>query len=192
MGRGAEAQTQSMVDQQLAQQNAFNQQQYQQNQALTNQVAAGYQNLLNNPGYTPDQQSAIQNQSMSSLGSAFAALANSAANRTARTNNSAGYGDMMAELSREQGRQASSLTQQNQLAFADRARNDQLAALQGLSGIYGVDTSLLANALGIPASLLNVRQASSRSNPGFFTSLGSALGQGIGQTATQLPSLFGL
>ena len=39
MGRGAQAETRSMVDQQLAAQNATNQQLYQQNQALTNQVA---------------------------------------------------------------------------------------------------------------------------------------------------------
>lgn len=98
MGRGAEAQTRSMVDQQLAQQQAMNQQLYQQNQAMNSQVASGYQNLLNNPGYTSDQQAAIQNQSMGSLASAFAALANSASNRVARTGNSAGYGDMLGEL----------------------------------------------------------------------------------------------
>lgn len=191
MGRGAEAQTRSMVDQQLAQQQAMNQQLYQQNQAMNSQVASGYQNLLNNPGYTSDQQAAIQNQSMGSLASAFAALANSASNRVARTGNSAGYGDMLGELSREQGRQAASLTQQNQLAFADRSRNDQLAALQGLSGLYGVDTSALSQAMGIPTGLLNVRQNASR-NTGFLSSFGSALGQGIGLSAGRLPSMFGL
>jgi hypothetical protein len=180
-----------MVDQQLAQQQAMNQQMYQQNQALNSQVASGYQNLLNNPGYTPDQQAAIQNQSMGSLAGAFAALANSAANRVARTGNSAGYGDVLSELAREQGRQTASLTQQNQLAFADRARNDQLAALQGLSGLYGVDSSTLSRAMGIPSDLLNVRQNASR-NTGFFSSLGSALGQGIGLSAGRLPSILGL
>jgi hypothetical protein len=153
-----------MTDQQLAQQNAINQELYQQNESLGNQAAAGYQNLLANPGYTPDQQSAIRNQSMGALASAFAALAQSAANRTARTRNSAGYGDMLDELAREQGRQSSSLAQQNELAFADRSRNDQLAALQGLSGLYGVDSSVLARAMGIPADLLNVRQNASQNN----------------------------
>jgi hypothetical protein len=164
MGRGAQAQTQALTDQQLATQNAYNQELYQQNEAFGNQAAAGYQNLLANPGYTPDQQSAITNQSMGALASAFAALASSAANRTARTRNSAGYGDLMDELAREQGRQTSSLAQQNQFAFADQARSDQLTALQGLSGLYGVDSSLLGRAMGIPASLLNVRQAASQNN----------------------------
>ena len=191
MGRGAEAQTQNLVDQQLAQQQAVNQQLYQQNQALNGQVAAGYQNLLNNPGYTPAQQAAIQNQTMGSLAGAFAALANSAANRVARTGNSAGYGDMLSDLARQQGQQAASLTQQNQLAFANQSRNDQLSALQGLSGLYGVDSSMLSQAMNVPTGLLNVRQNASRPT-GFLSSFASALGQGFGLTAGRLPSILGL
>ena len=184
MGRGAQAQTQSKIDQQLAAQTATNQELYRKNEELSSQLAAGYQNQIASPGYTPEQQSAIRNQSMGSLASAFAALASNAANRSARTRNSAGYGDLMAEISREQGRQASSLAQRKDLAFADRSRNDQAAALQGLSGIYGVDSTLLARAMGIPSDLLSVRQDNSRSNPGFF----SSLGQGLGSTLGRLPT----
>jgi hypothetical protein len=186
MGRGAPAQTRTLVDQQLASQNAMNQQLYQQNQALGNQVAAGYQNQLASPGYTPAQQSAVSNQSMGALASAFAALASNAANRTARTRNSAGYGDVLGELSREKSRQAGSLAQRNQLAFADRSRSDQAAALEGLSGLYGVDAATLARAMGIPADLLNVRQNASRSGPGFLSSFGQGLGQAVGR----LPMAF--
>jgi hypothetical protein len=186
MGRGAQADTRNAVDQQLAAQNAYNQQLAAQQGAQRTQIASGYQDLFANPGYTADQQSAISNQSLGTLGSAFAALAQSAANRTARTRNSSGYGDMLDELSREQTRQAGSLTQQNQLAFADRARNDQLSALQGLSSLYGVDSSTLARAMGIPPELLNVRQSASQSGPGFFSSLGQGLGQSIGR----LPTVF--
>jgi predicted alpha/beta hydrolase len=190
MGRGAQAQTRRQIDQQLASQTAINQQLYNQNQQLGHQLAAGYQNQLANPGYTPEQQTAIRNQSMGSLSSAFAALAQNAANRTARTRNSAGYGDLLAELSREQGRQAGSLAQQNQMAFADRARNDQLAALQGLSGLYGVDNSLLARTMGVPSNLLAVREQSSRGGSGFFSSLGSSIGQGLGYGVGRLPFLL--
>jgi len=186
MGRGAQADTRRQIDQQLAAQTAINQEMYRRNEALGNQLAAGYQNQLASPGYNPAQQSAVRNQSMGALASAFAALASNAANRTARTRNSAGYGDLLGELSREQGRQAGSLAQRNELAFADRSRSDQAAALEGLSGLYGVDATLLARAMGIPADLLNVRQAASRSNPGFLSSLGSALGQGLGQIGTGL------
>jgi len=123
---------------------------------------------------------------MGSLASAFGALAQNAANRTARTRNTAGYNDLLAEISREQGRQASSLTQRNQFAFADRARGDQAAALEGLSGIYGVDATLLARSMGIPADLLNIRQQASRGGPGFFSSFGQGLGQAVGR----LPMAF--
>jgi len=168
MGRGAQAQTRRQIDEQLAAQTAMNQQLYQQNQALGNTVAAGYQNQLASPGYTPAQQSAVRNQSMGALASAFAALASNAANRTARTRNAAGYGDLLGELAREQGRQAGSLAQRNELAFADRSRRDQFAAIEGLSGLYGVDATLLGRALGIPADLLNVRQSASRNTGGGF------------------------
>ena len=171
MGRGAQAQTRRQIDEQLAAQTAMNQQLYQQNQALGNTLATGYQNQLASPGYTPAQQSAVRNQSMGALASAFAALANNAANRTARTRNAAGYGDLLGELAREQGRQAGSLAQRNELAFADRSRRDQLSALEGLSGLYGVDATLLSRALGIPADLLNVRQSASRGS-GFRFGLG--------------------
>ena len=46
-----------------------------------------------------------------------------------------------------------------------------MAALQGLGGLYGVDTSLLGRGLGIPAELLGVRASASR---------GGGLGFGFG------------
>jgi predicted alpha/beta hydrolase len=186
MGRGAQADTRRQIDQQIAAQTAMNQELSRKNEEMSNRLASGYQDQLASPGYTVEQQAAIRNQSMGSLSSAFAALAQNAANRTARTRNAAGYNDLLAEISREQGRQASSLTQRNQMAFADRARSDQSAALEGLSGLYGVDATLLARSMGIPADLLNVRQSASRSNPGFF----SSLGQGLGSTIGRLPTAF--
>src|SRR5579862_4797397 len=119
MGRGAQQQVMNQTNQQLASQNAMNQQLYNQGQSLANTAASGYQNLLANPGYTQTQQTAITNQSMGALASTFAALAQSAANRQARTNTSAGYGDLLDALARDQGQQTASLAQQNQLAFAN-------------------------------------------------------------------------
>lgn len=179
MGRGAQAQTMQMTDQQLANQNAMNRALYSQGQTLSNTAAGGYQSLLANPGYTPAQQSAINNQSLGALSSAFGALAQSAANRTARTRNSAGYGDLLDELAREQGRQTASVAQQNQFGFANQAKQDQLAALQGLSGLYGVNTSLLGRTLGIPSQLLGTR-SNLASTPGFGTAFTQSLGRTLG------------
>jgi hypothetical protein len=179
MGRGAQTQTMQMTDQQLANQNGMNQALYNQGQSLSNTAAGGYQSLLANPGYTPAQQSAINNQSLGALSSAFGALAQSAANRLARTRNSAGYGDMLDELAREQGRQTASVAQQNQFGFANQAKQDQLTALQGLSGLYGVNTSLLGRTLGIPGQLLNTRTNLANA-PGFGSSFAQALGGVLG------------
>jgi hypothetical protein len=185
MGRGAQAQTQQLTDQQLAQMNALNQQLLGQQQTLGNQVGAQYQSLLNNPGYSPADKAAITAQSQGALSSAFDSLQQAAANRVAQTNNSAGYSDLVDDLARQKAQQESSLAQQNQLNFSNTAYQRQMSALQGLSGLYGVDTGLLGRTLGIPSQLLSVRATASRPS-GFFSSMGSSLGGTLGA----LPSLF--
>jgi hypothetical protein len=164
MGRSAQAQTQQMIDQQLGQQNSMNQQLYGTGQALGSQATGGYQNLLANPGFSEAQKSAITNLSQSALSSAFNALAQNAANRVARTRNSAGYGELLDSLARTQGQDQANLAQQNQLAFANASRADQLAALGGLSGLYGTNANLLGRALGIPAQLLDASARNAQSS----------------------------
>ena len=179
MGRGAQQQVMNLTNQQLSSQNAINQQLLGQDTSLVNTAATGYQNLLANPGYTQAQQTAITGQSMGALASTFAALANSAANQSARTNNAAGYGNLLDSLARTQGQQSANLTQQNQLAFANYAQQNTLAALQGLSGLYCTNSSLLGKAIGVPSDLLNVdaKVATAPSNTG---SLLASLGLGLG------------
>jgi len=55
-----------------------------------------------------------------------------------------------------------------------------MSALQGLSGLFGVDSNLLGRTLGIPAELFNVRSNASKSGNGFFSTLGSGLGSTLG------------
>lgn len=182
MARGAQQQTINETNAQLAQQNATNQQLLNQNQALYNQLTPAYQNLLANPGYTSAQQAAILGQSMGALGSAFNALQNNAANRAARTKNEAGYNDLLDQLARQYGTSAASTAQQAQIAFANKQQSDQLAALQGLSGIYGTDSSLLGRAMGIPSDLLSVLQRASAPTNSFklgFGPGGISLGAGF-------------
>jgi hypothetical protein len=163
MGRGAQAQTQQMIDQQLAQQNAMNQQMYSSSQGLGSQVAAGYQNMIANPGYTDTEKSAIANLSQSAMSSAFDALAQNASTRSARTRNSAGYGELIDSLARTRGQQQANLSQQNQIAFANASRSDTQSGLSGLSGLYGTNSSLLGRTLGIPQQLLDTRMRNSQS-----------------------------
>jgi len=185
MGRGAQETTRQKTDEQLAQLNALNQQLLGQQQALGNQVGAQYQSLASNPGYSAADKAAITGQSQGALSSVFDALQQSAMNRMARTRNAAGFGELTDELARQKSREEAGLAQQNHLNFSNTAYQRQLAGLQGLSGLYGVDASLLGRTLGIPADLLNTRASASRGS-GFFSSLGSSLGGALGQ----VPAMF--
>jgi len=149
----------------------MNSQIYGSTQALGSQATAGYQNLLANPGYSQAQQSAITNTSQSALSSSFDALAQNAANRTAQTRNSAGYGELIDSLARTQGQDQANLAAQNQISFANAARSDTQTALSGLSGLYGTDAGLLGKALGIPAQLLDA-SARNAASSGFSIGLG--------------------
>jgi hypothetical protein len=83
MSRGAQRTTRQLTDQQLAQQNS-------RTRRIVHCSCPRFRALLNSQGYTPQQQSAITQQSLGASNTAFDALRECAANRTAATNNSAG------------------------------------------------------------------------------------------------------
>ena len=176
----AQTQTLQLTDQQLANANALNSQFLGAQQQVGNALVPQYQSILNNPGLSAADKAAVTSNSQGALSSAFDALQQSAQNRVARTNNAAGFGDLEDELARQKGIASGNLAAQNQLNFSNTAFQRQMAALQGLSGIYGTDTNLLARTLGIPAELLNARASASRNQGGFFSSLGSGLGSTLG------------
>jgi hypothetical protein len=183
MSRGAQRTTRALTDQQLAQQNQLISQSDQQGQQDRSLMMPTIQSLLTSTGYTPQQQSAITQQSMGAANTAFDALRQRAANRAAATNNSAGFGDLTAQLGREQAQTDASQAQQNQIAFANQALNEHLAGLSALGQTYGIDTNLLGRAMGVPSELLNVRQRASGSTS---SGLGGLFGIGSG-----IASLFG-
>ena len=176
-----------LTDQQLASINALNRQLLGNQQQLGNSLVPQFQSIANNPALSPADKAAVTAQSQGALSSAFDALQQSAMNRAARTRNSAGFADLADELARQKGIAEGNQAQQNQLAFSNTAFQRQMAALQGLSGLFGVDTNLLGRTLGIPAELLNARANASRSNGGGFF---SALGSGLGSTLGALPGAF--
>jgi hypothetical protein len=182
MGRAAQH-TRNLTDQQLALQNQLISQSNQQGQQDRSAMMPTITSLLNSQGYTPQQQSAITQQSMGAANTAFDALRERAANRVAATNNSAGYGDLTAQLGREQAQTDASQAQQNQIAFANQKLKENLAGLSALGQTYGVDTNLLGKAMGVPSELLGVRQRASGSSG---SGLGSILGLGAG-----IASMFG-
>src|ERR1700722_6341791 len=129
MSRGAERTTRQLTDQQLAQQNQLISQSNQQGQQDRSLLMPTISGLLNSPGYTPQQQCAITQQSMGAANPAFDALRQRATNRAAATNNSAGLNDLDAQLGRQQAQTDASQAQQNQIAFANQQYKEQLAGL---------------------------------------------------------------
>jgi hypothetical protein len=182
MSRAAESTTRNLTDQQLAQQNQLISQSNQQGLQDRSLLMPTIQNLLNSQGYTPAQQSAITQQSMGASNTAFDALRQRAANRVAATNNSAGYGDLTAQLGREQAQTDASQAAQNQVTFANQAVKEQMAGLNALGQTYGIDTNLLGKAMGVPSELLSVRQKASDGSSG----LGGLFGIG-----SSIAGLFG-
>jgi hypothetical protein len=178
MSRGAQRTTRALTDQQLAQQNQLISQSNQQGLQDRSLMMPTITSLLNSQGYTPQQQSAITQQSLGSANTAFDALRQRAANRTAATNNSSGYEDLVAQLGREQAQTDASQTQENQIAFANQQLKAQLAGLNALGQTYGIDTNLLGKAMGVPSQLLTVRQrasGSASSGAGGMVGLGSGI-----------------
>jgi hypothetical protein len=176
--------TRNLTDQQLAQQHQMISQEGQSDAQDRSLLMPTIQSLLNSQGCTPQRQSAITQQSLGASNTACNALQEKAANRTAATNNSAGYGNLTAQLSREQAQTDASQARQNQVTFANQQLKEQLAGLSALGQTYGVDTNLLGKAMGVPSELLGVRQ---RASTGSSTAgLGGMLGLG-----SSVASLFG-
>jgi hypothetical protein len=176
MSRGAQQSTRQLTDQQLAQQNQLISQSNQQGAQDRSLMMPTIQNLLNSQGYTPQEQSDITQQSLGAANTAFDALRERAANRLAATNNTAGYGDLLSQLGRQQAQTQASQVQQNQIAFANQKLKENLAGLNALGQTYGIDTNLLGKAMGVPAELLGVRE---RASTGSSTSgLGTLFGVG--------------
>lgn len=141
-----------LTDQQLASLNSLNQQFLGQQQQVGNTLLPQYQSILNNPGLSSADKAAVTGQSQGALSSAFDSLQQSAQNRLARTRNSAGFGELTDELARQKGIAEAGQAQQNQLAFTNTAFQRQMAALQGLSGLYGIDSNLSAARWAFPRS----------------------------------------
>lgn len=182
MSRGAQQKTQQLTQQQLASQNQLISQANQEGQSDRALLVPGIEDLLNSPGYTPAQQSAIEQQGMGAARTAYDALRETAANRVARTNNAAGYNALDAQLGRQEAQTLANQAQSDQIKFANEQIAQRMAGLNALGQTYNIDTNLLGKAMGVPPELLNVQEQASKGS-GFGTFLGD-IGLGLG-------SLFG-
>lgn len=106
----------------------------------------GYSSLLNS-GYSPQEKSAIDQGTTGAISQAYGDAATAAGRHAAATGSSAGFGSTLANLARNKGKDVAQQQNQNEVQFANQAYQRKLAGLQGISQLYGVDTSFL-NSLG--------------------------------------------
>lgn len=134
---------------------------------------AGFQKEATNPGYTQPEQTAITGATEGGLGAAFGSAAEGAANRAARTNNSAGLTSTQDALARQRMITSGNIGAQNQETIANARIAGTGQANAGLAGIYGTATGGANATLG--------HQVQNASTPGFWDQMGGALSTGLGK-----------
>jgi hypothetical protein len=185
MGRGAQQSTRQRIDQQLGIQNQLTQQANAQSLQDRQLLLPGIQDLLTSQGFSPEEQSAITQQGMGAASTAFDALRERAANRQAATNNPAGFGELNAQVGRDEAQNLAQQARQNQIDFANQKLQRRLAGLNALGQTFGIDTNLLSRAMGVPTVLLGARASASGGSSfsglgGLFSGIGSGLGSLFG------------
>jgi hypothetical protein len=155
MARGAQGTAEQNAASGYGNAQTYNTQLENSNAALQNYLLPQYQNMLANPGYTQAQKNAITTASTGAVGASFGNAQDQAARDAARTGNSAGLASQEDQLAQAKANTMAQTNAQNQEQFANVALQQQNQALSGISGLYGMDTSLLGKALGIPPEYLN-------------------------------------
>lgn len=82
--------------------------------------------LTRDQGFSPEEQSAITQETTGGISSAYGKAREGAARRVAATGNSAGYAGFSGDLAREEAKSLASSTRQNKLAFAQERRQRML------------------------------------------------------------------
>jgi hypothetical protein len=134
-----------------------------------------YQSLLNS-GYSPQEKSAIEAGTTGAISSSYGSAGQAAGRNMAATGNSAGYGSLLSNLARNKGKDVAQQENTNQVNFAQEAMNRKMAGLQGISQLYGVDTSFL-NSLGQQQlGVLGVGNSVQSRSRGVLGTIGAGLG----------------
>jgi hypothetical protein len=152
MSRGAQKQTQQMADRLFQQQLQMLQNEQSVGQGLAQTLVPKYTQLASYGD--PQLENAIQQQAMLPVRTVFDAVREQAQSRAARTNNAAGYAAEQQNLAGQMASGLSNAAQNAKLAYRSDQVQRQMAGLQGLASVYGIDTNLLRSLVGsLPQTL---------------------------------------
>ncbi len=105
-------------------------------------------------GYSPEEESAILQSSLGTIGSTYDVARDRASRRLSRTGSAAGYGAAVAELGRGEAREKSRAASETTRDFADERQRRKMQGLSLLASLYGIDTNLLQTLSGRPLGAL--------------------------------------
>ena len=150
LARGGEtsAQKQAAAASQAEQQkvDAFNQQMWNQTQQQLSAVMPKYQNLYDNPMSDVEKSSRLD-----LAGGPFSAAQSAAEHRAATSGNWAGVNEAEDSLAMDRSKALSTA----QGSIDSDIQQRQMAALAGMSSLYGVDMNTVAKTMGLPAEYVN-------------------------------------
>jgi len=150
----------------------------------------GFSSLLNS-GYSDAEKSSINQSTLGGINEAYGGATDAASRRMARTGNSAGFSSFLGAAARGKGRDLASQNLQNQKDFADESLRRKMIGLQGIAGLYGIDSSFL-NSLNSQQNQLvgqaNQLYGTVKGHPGFgdsfMSNFGGSLGSNLGSLLT--------
>lgn len=180
MGRSQQAQVRQQGNSLIGNENANANTNQTEAQGAFNATNQGYADLYNNPGYDAATKSAITTATEGGIGAATGAANTLAANRVARTRNSAGLASSEDELARSGQRTAGQIGATTQITEADAARSDKLKALQGMQGLYGTATGAGIGYTGAANNTLGTLNNSANQPNAFNQAFQSAVGKSLG------------
>jgi hypothetical protein len=180
MGRAEQKSVRTQGNALLGSENANASTNQTQAQGAFNSANSGFQSLYNNPGYDAATKAAITTATEGGLGAAFGASNQLAANRAAKSRNSAGLAASEDELARERMRTSAQVGAQNTITEADAARQDKLNALHGIQGLYGTATGAGLGYAGQANTTLGTLNNSANQKNAFTNAFQTAAGNSLG------------
>lgn len=135
----------------------------------------GYQSLLNS-GYSDAEKSSINQGTTGAISESYGDAASAAGRHAAATGSSAGFGSTLTSLARNKGKDVATQQGQNEASFANEALRRKTLGLQGISGLYGIDTSFLNSLGNQQLGVLGIGNSNASRKRGVLNTIGETAG----------------
>lgn len=153
--------------------------------------------MTKRPGYSDASKSTMRRDVLGGVTSAHEAAGRNAMDRSTRTNNSAGYNELAAELARSKGRDTATAAGDLDLQFANEEQRQKETGAQMAGDMFGVNQDTLAKIYGTRNQTLSnlygqgVGALGARAQDQGWTGAFSNVAGGIGSILNPFQGRFG-